>query len=129
MIRTGKPGGWTFAALVTAILGGGGLAYLDRADSAQPPALATQHEQAGVEAEPITPLPLAMSLDNRKVELGRRLFHDAGLSGDGSAKTLEDAVRVMARYQLGEQISTDELKKIIAFLHTPTGEYQGKPLE
>lgn len=78
-----QPGGWTFAALITAILGGG-LVCLDRPDSAQSPALATPHEQAGVAAEPITPLPLAMPLDNRKVELGRRLFHDAGLSGDGS---------------------------------------------
>jgi len=84
MIRTVKPGGWTFAALITAILGCGGLVYLDRADSAQPPALTTPQRQASVEAEPITPLPLAMVLDNRKVELGRRLFHDAGLSGDGS---------------------------------------------
>ena len=48
---------------------------------------------------------------------------------DGSAKTLEDVVRVMARYQLGEQINADDLKKIVAFLHALTGEYQGKPLE
>lgn len=35
----------------------------------------------------------------------------------------------MARCHLDEQSNTDELKKIIAFLHTLTGEYQGKPLE
>lgn len=48
---------------------------------------------------------------------------------DGSARTLEDVVRVMARYQLGDKINPDEMKKIIAFLHTLTGEYQGKLLE
>lgn len=48
---------------------------------------------------------------------------------DGSAKTLEDVVRVMARYQLGERLSPDELNKIVAFLNTLTGEYQGKLLE
>lgn len=48
---------------------------------------------------------------------------------DGSAKTLEETVRVMVRYQLGEQIDAGELKKVVAFLHTLTGEYQGKPLE
>jgi len=84
MIRTVKPGGWAFAALIAAILGGSCLVYLDRADSAQPPAIATPQELASVEVEPITPLPLTVALDNRKVDLGRRLFHDVGLSGDGS---------------------------------------------
>lgn len=83
MIRTVKFRGWMFAMLAIAIMGGSGLVYLDRADSVQPPALTTQ-QQADVETEPITPLPLAMTLDNRKVELGRRLFHDVKLSGDGS---------------------------------------------
>ena len=37
-----------------------------------------------VEAEPITPLPLTMHLDPRKVDLGHRLFLDARLSRDNT---------------------------------------------
>lgn len=36
------------------------------------------------DTEPITPLPLSVALSPEKVELGRRLFHEAKLSGDGS---------------------------------------------
>lgn len=49
-------------------------------------------------------------------------FHDA------SAKTLEEAVSVMGKYQLGRQLSSDEVSKIVAFLKTLTGEYKGKPV-
>jgi len=48
---------------------------------------------------------------------------------DGSAKKLEDAVKVMARFQLGKKLDADEVTKIVAFLRTLTGEYMGKPLE
>jgi cytochrome c peroxidase len=48
---------------------------------------------------------------------------------DGSVKTLEDAVKIMARYQLGKQLDEADVTKIVAFLRTLTGEYQGKPLE
>jgi cytochrome c peroxidase len=48
---------------------------------------------------------------------------------DGSAKELEDAVKVMARYQLGRKVDADEVSKIAAFLRTLTGEYKGKTLE
>jgi cytochrome c peroxidase len=48
---------------------------------------------------------------------------------DGSAKTLEEAVQVMARYQLGRELKTTEVNRIVAFLHTLTGEYLGKPLQ
>ncbi|MEZ0258124.1 MAG: cytochrome-c peroxidase, partial [Chthoniobacter sp.] len=43
---------------------------------------------------------------------------------DGSAATLPEAVRVMARYQLGRAISEDEVSRIVAFLSTLTGELQ-----
>ena len=33
---------------------------------------------------PITPIPASLELDRRKVDLGRRLFHDRRLSGDGT---------------------------------------------
>lgn len=70
--------------LIIAILGGGGYFYLNQTASVSPPAISMPQQQTSIEVEPITPLPLAMPLDNRKVELGRRLFHDAKLSGDGS---------------------------------------------
>jgi len=48
---------------------------------------------------------------------------------DGSAKKLEDVVKVMARFQLGKKIDQDEVTKIVAFLRTLTGQYLGKTLE
>ncbi|MDR2189588.1 MAG: cytochrome-c peroxidase [Azonexus sp.] len=41
---------------------------------------------------------------------------------DGSAATLEDAVRAMGRYQLGRRLSDDDVEAIAAFLKTLTGE-------
>ena len=48
---------------------------------------------------------------------------------NGSAATLEDAVRVMARYQLGRHLDDPEIASIVAFLRTLTGEYQSKALQ
>jgi len=47
---------------------------------------------------------------------------------DSSAKTLHDAIDVMAKYQLGRHISDEDVKLIIKFLHTLVGNYQGKRL-
>jgi cytochrome c peroxidase len=47
---------------------------------------------------------------------------------DGSAKTLEDAVDVMFKYQLGRSAPRQDKALIVKFLHTLTGEYQGKRL-
>jgi len=47
---------------------------------------------------------------------------------DGSTSDLKEAVRVMARYQSGEQLSQDDCAAVAAFLETLTGEYQGKAL-
>jgi len=52
----------------------------------------------------------------RNVELTYPYFHD------GQAKTLEDAVTLMGRLQLGRTFSDEERKKIVAFLRTLTGE-------
>lgn len=41
---------------------------------------------------------------------------------DGSVATLDDAVRVMARLQLGRQLNDGDVADIVAFLHTLTGE-------
>ena len=47
---------------------------------------------------------------------------------DGSARTLEDAVAVMAKYQLGRALSRSDLAHLVKFLRTLTGEHDGKPL-
>jgi hypothetical protein len=51
----------------------------------------------------------------RNVELTYPYFHD------GEAATLEKAVDVMGRLQLGKQFTTDENASIVAFLKTLTG--------
>ncbi len=52
----------------------------------------------------------------RNVELTYPYFHD------GAYWTLEEAVDVMARLQLGRKLSNSEINKITAFLKTLTGE-------
>ena len=52
----------------------------------------------------------------RNVALTAPYFHD------GSAATLEQAVQVMARYQLGRDLSAADSAAIVAFLHTLNGE-------
>jgi cytochrome c peroxidase len=47
---------------------------------------------------------------------------------DGSAATLGDAVRVMARYQLGRRIPDEHVERIVAFLRSLIGEYDGRRL-
>lgn len=51
----------------------------------------------------------------RNVELTSPYFHD------GSVGTLEEAVQIMAWYQLGRAIEADQVEKIAAFLRTLTG--------
>lgn len=41
---------------------------------------------------------------------------------DGSAATLEEAVRLMARHQVGEELSDDDVHAIVAWLSSLTGE-------
>ncbi|WP_137885996.1 cytochrome-c peroxidase [Pseudomonas sp. 2FE] len=57
----------------------------------------------------------------RNVALTAPYFHDA------TAKTLEDAVDVMFKYQLGRVASKEDKVSIITFLNTLTGELEGKP--
>lgn len=54
----------------------------------------------------------------RNVALTAPYFHDA------SAGTLEQAVAVMGKYQLGVDLSKDEIGKLVKFLGTLTGIYQ-----
>jgi len=52
----------------------------------------------------------------RNIEKTAPYFHD------GSAKTMEEAVQKMGYYQLGRNLSREDIKKITAFLRTLTGE-------
>lgn len=47
---------------------------------------------------------------------------------DGSVQTLDEAVSIMARYQLGRRLDQKEVAAIVAFLKTLPGEYDGKGL-
>ncbi len=58
----------------------------------------------------------------RNVAVTAPYFHD------GSAKTLEEAVDVMFKFQLGRVPSDKDKTLIIKFLKTLTGEWGGKPL-
>lgn len=58
----------------------------------------------------------------RNVAVTAPYFHDA------SATTLEEAVDVMFKYQLGRIPSVEDKTLIIKFLKTLTGEWEGKPL-
>ena len=58
----------------------------------------------------------------RNVALTPPYFHD------GSAATLVDAVRMMAKYQLGRHLTDQEVELIVEFLKTLTGELNGQPL-
>ncbi|MEW8506334.1 MAG: cytochrome-c peroxidase [Candidatus Thiodiazotropha sp.] len=42
---------------------------------------------------------------------------------DGSESTLQGAVRIMGRYQLGRELPEDDIEAIVAFLHTLVGEH------
>jgi cytochrome c peroxidase len=57
----------------------------------------------------------------RNVALTAPYFHD------GSAATLEEAVRVMARYQLGRSIDEPDLASVVAFLGALTGKPEISP--
>ena len=48
---------------------------------------------------------------------------------DGSITSVEDAIRIMHQFQIGKNISDDETAKIVLFLNTLTGEYEGKLLQ
>ena len=76
--------------------------------------------------------------NNTKREADRYVFRVASLRNvaltppyfhDGNTKTLEEAVQIMSRYQLGRTLSAEQTRLIVAFLKTLTGEYEGKSLE
>jgi cytochrome c peroxidase len=58
----------------------------------------------------------------RNVAVTAPYFHD------GRATTLEEAVGVMGRHQLGRRLSNEDVRVVTAFLRTLTGEYRGRTL-
>ena len=51
----------------------------------------------------------------------RNVEHTAPYFHDGSAATLEQAVQVMAKYQLGRKLSDEQVHKLVAFLKSLSG--------
>lgn len=58
----------------------------------------------------------------RNIALTAPYFHD------GTKKTLEEAVRDMAKYEVGVELTDQETAQLVSFLKTLTGEYKGKTL-
>jgi cytochrome c peroxidase len=56
----------------------------------------------------------------------RNVAETAPYFHDGREERLEKAVEIMARAQLGTDLTADEIARIAEFLRTLTGEYQGK---
>jgi cytochrome c peroxidase len=52
----------------------------------------------------------------------RNVIHTAPYFHDGSAATLPQAVQVMARYQLGRKLSDEQVREIIGFLSSLSGD-------
>lgn len=63
-----------------------------------------------------------------KVPSLRNVDRTAPYFHDGSAETLEDAIGVMARYQLGRKLQDGDVAELAAFLRSLTGTYQGRSL-
>jgi len=59
----------------------------------------------------------------RNVAVTAPYFHD------GSVETLDEAIEIMGRYQLGRDLSEEERRRIAAFLESLTGEYRGERLK
>ncbi|MBT3235597.1 MAG: cytochrome-c peroxidase [Bdellovibrionales bacterium] len=64
-----------------------------------------------------------------KVPMLRNVAVTAPYFHSGQVQTLEGAIRVMAEFQLGRQISDEEVEDIAAFLRSLTGEYKGERLK
>jgi len=64
-----------------------------------------------------------------KVPSLRNIAITAPYLHDGSAETIEEAISIMGKTQLGRNLSTNEVYLIKSFLYTLTGEYKDKPLK
>lgn len=80
-------------------------------------------EQRGVFTAPPSRAPDIFRVPSlRNVAVTAPYFHN------GSAQTLDEAVRRMARTQLNTTLPDEDIGAIVAFLNTLTGEYQGAPV-
>jgi cytochrome c peroxidase len=80
-------------------------------------------ERHGIFAPLAAPKPEILRVPSlRNVAVTPPYFHD------GSAATLEDAVRRMAAAQLDRTLSDQQTSAIVAFLRTLTGTYRGHPV-
>jgi cytochrome c peroxidase len=59
----------------------------------------------------------------RNVAVTAPYFHD------GRTGSLDEAVAIMGRAQLGRELSDEDIRLIVAFLHTLTGEWEGRTLQ
>lgn len=59
-----------------------------------------------------------------KVPSLRMVAHTAPYFHDGTAETLEEAVMIMAKYQLGRELPEQDLVPIVVFLKSLAGEYK-----
>jgi len=57
-----------------------------------------------------------------KVPSLRNIFETGPYFHDGSVKSIEDAIQIMAKTELNKELSTDEVTSIATFLFTLTGE-------
>lgn len=64
-----------------------------------------------------------------KVPSLRNVAKTAPYFHDGTAKTLEDAIQMMGRYQLGEELSAQDITSIATWLNALTGELPSKYIE
>jgi len=75
---------------------------------------------------------ITQQLDDKyvfKVPSLRNVALTAPYLHDGSQATLEDVISTMMFHQLGIPSSEEDIRLIVKFLNTLTGEYQGKPLQ
>jgi cytochrome c peroxidase len=80
-------------------------------------------EQSGIFHHLASPQPQVFRVPSlRNVAVTPPYFHN------GSAPTLQDAVRKMGYAQLDRKISDDQVDTIVAFLNSLTGLYRGKTL-
>lgn len=63
----------------------------------------------------------ASDLHKFKVPTLRNIALTAPYLHDGTAKTLDEAVRVMAKYELGKDLTDTEVTSIVTFMNTLTG--------
>jgi cytochrome c peroxidase len=66
--------------------------------------------------------------DTVRVPSLRNVAATAPYFHDGSAATLEEAVRRMAAAQLNRTVNDEQVASLVAFLHTLTGNYRGSPV-